>query len=541
MKNRKLLLLAPSLVLTLVGCLPKSIGGICEEPNEHNHRLFRLQPRNTSAVKADNFVYELDSDGKYYDSNPDDFEDGVGEISVNGSLATKDYLDAELKPIVESTPSVTYSTSSYTDSYENNDDFKNAASLKNGALGPIGGQGIEHIDVRGTITEKTSGWWLFSSKYIDKDFYSYDATSKGSLIVGLTVPDDVDYDVRLFKCPNGLDEGYGDLDFNEADSLVAEGKSGGVGEGESFFVDVEPGTYYIVVYSYQDTYFNESEPYTLSIAEEGDMSSFNVVEAKEDGSLGAVWVSDYKPADLDPSCNVFEEGDNRVALKNIEENPLLFHLSERFDGSNSITYSTIYVWNKDLRYVLYCYYRGLLESFYTSFCDEFGNIIEEPNTYEKTSFVLDQTSVAVSWAGRVINAVNLFNLFPKFESSLEKIAFTMDAVSVLLELSSTIVSKIGEYKTFRSTLSQIKDYLINIVAALECGSSTGDETIMIPYTYRFGNAGGDVYLDWSPLYVPGAYNIFAGTYIHRTNDDSPFTGTIKPIKKFGVNLDLGSC
>ena len=541
MKNRKLLLLAPSLVLTLVGCLPKSIGGICEEPNEHNHRLFRLQPRNTSAVKADNFVYELDSDGKYYDSNPDDFEDGVGEISVNGSLATKDYLDAELKPIVESTPSVTYSTSSYTDSYENNDDFKNAASLKNGALGPIGGQGIEHIDVRGTITEKTSGWWLFSSKYIDKDFYSYDVTSKGSLIVGLTVPDDVDYDVRLFKCPNGLDEGYGDLDFNEADSLVAEGKSCGVGEGESFFVDVEPGTYYIDVYSYQDTYFNESEPYTLSIAEEGDMSSFNVVEAKEDGSLGAVWVSDYKPADLDPSCNVFEEGDNRVALKNIEENPLLFHLSERFDGSNSITYSTIYVWNKDLRYVLYCYYRGLLESFYTSFCDEFGNIIEEPNTYEKTSFVLDQTSVAVSWAGRVINAVNLFNLFPKFESSLEKIAFTMDAVSVLLELSSTIVSKIGEYKTFRSTLSQIKDYLINIVAALECGSSTGDETIMIPYTYRFGNAGGDVYLDWSPLYVPGAYNIFAGTYIHRTNDDSPFTGTIKPIKKFGVNLDLGSC
>lgn len=541
MKNRKLLLLAPSLVLTLVGCLPKSIGGICEEPNEHNHRLFRLHPRNTSAVKADNFVYELDSDGKYYDSNPDDFEDGVGEISVNGSLATKDYLDAELKPIVESTPSVTYSTSSYTDSYENNDDFKNAASLKNGALGPIGGQGIEHIDVRGTITEKTSGWWLFSSKYIDKDFYSYDVTSKGSLIVGLTVPDDVDYDVRLFKCPNGLGEGYGDLDFNEADSLVAEGKSGGVGESESFFVDVEPGTYYIVVYSYQDTYFNESEPYTLSIAEEADMSSFNVVEAKEDGSLGAVWVSDYKPADLDPSCNVFEEGDNRVALKNIEENPLLFHLSERFDGSNSITYSTIYVWNKDLRYVLYCYYRGLLESFYTSFCDEFGNIIEEPNTYEKASFVLDQTSVAVSWAGRVINAVNLFNLFPKFESSLEKIAFTMDAVSVLLELSSTIVSKIGEYKTFRSTLSQIKDYLINIVAALECGSSTGDETIMIPYTYRFGNAGGDVYLDWSPLYVPGAYNIFAGTYIHRTNDDSPFTGTIKPIKKFGVNLDLGSC
>lgn len=541
MKNRKLLLLAPSLVLTLVGCLPKSICGICEEPNEHNHRLFRLQPRNTSTVKADNFVYELDSDGKYYDSNPDDFEDGVGEISVNGSLATKDYLDAELKPIVESTPSVTYSTSSYTDSYENNDDFKNAASLKNGALGPIGGQGIEHIDVRGTITEKTSEWWLFSSKYIDKDFYSYDVTSKGSLIVGLTVPDDVDYDVRLFKCPNGLDEGYGDLDFNEADSLVAEGKSGGVGESESFFVDVEPGTYYIVVYSYQDTYFNESEPYTLSIAEEADMSSFNVVEAKEDGSLGAVWVSDYKPADLDPSCNVFEEGDNRVALKNIEENPLLFHLSERFDGSNSITYSTIYVWNKDLRYVLYCYYRGLLESFYTSFCDEFGNIIEEPNTYEKASFVLDQTSVAVSWAGRVINAVNLFNLFPKFESSLEKIAFTMDAVSVLLELSSTIVSKIGEYKTFRSTLSQIKDYLINIVAALERGSSTGDETIMIPYTYRFGNAGGDVYLDWSPLYVPGAYNIFAGTYIHRTNDDSPFTGTIKPIKKFGVNLDLGSC
>lgn len=541
MKNRKLLLLAPSLVLTLVGCLPKSIGGICEEPNEHNHRLFRLHPRNTSAVKADNFVYELDSDGKYYDSNPDDFEDGVGEISIYDSLGATCSLETELKPIGEASTSVVHSTSSYTDCYENNDDFKNAANLRNGAFGPISNQGIEHIDVRGTITKKTSGWWVFSSEYIDKDFYSYDVTSKGSLIVGLSVPDDVDYDVRLFKCPNGLDEGYGDLDFNAADSLVAEGKSGGVGESESFFVDVEPGTYYIVVYSYQDTYFNESEPYTLSIAEEADMSSFNVAEAKEDGSLGAVWVSDYKPADLDPSCNVFEEGDNRVALKNIEENPLLFHLSERFDGSNSITYSTIYVWNKDLRYVLYCYYRGLLESFYTSFCDEFGNIIEEPNTYEKASFVLDQTSVAVSWAGRVINAVNLFNLFPKFESSLEKIAFTMDVVSVLLELSSTIVSKIGEYKTFRSTLSQIKDYLINIVAALECGSSTGDETIMIPYTYRFGNAGGDVYLDWSPLYVPGAYNIFAGTYIHRTNDDSPFTGTIKPIKKFGVNLDLGSC
>ena len=45
----------------------------------------------------------------------------------------------------------------------------------------------------------------------------------------------------------------------------------------------------------------------------------------------------------------------------------------------------------------------------------------------------------------------------------------------------------------------------------------------------------------SPLYVPGAYNIFVGTYIYRTNDGSPFTGTIKPIKKFGVNLDLGSC
>ena len=513
MKNRKLLLLAPSLVLTLVGCFPKSIGAISEEPNELNHRLLRLQPRNASTAKADNFVYKLDSDGQYFDSNPDDFEDGVGEISVNGSLATQSYLGGDLKPITEATPSVVYATSSYTDCYENNDDFKNAANLKNGAFGPIGDQGIEHIDVRGTITQKTSGWWLFSSTYVDKDFYSYDVTSKGSLIVGLSVPDDVDYDVRLFKCPNGLDEGYGDLDFNEANNLVAEGKSGGVGESESFFVDVEPGTYYIVVYSYQDTYFDESEPYTLSIAEEADMSSFNVAEAKEDGYLGAIWVSDYNPADLDPTCNVFEEGDNRIALEKVEENPLLFHLSERFDGSNSITYSTIYVWNKDLRYVLYCYYRGLLESFYISFCDEFGNIIEEPNTYEKASFVLDQTSVAVSWAGRAINAVNLLELFPKFGPSLDKIALTLDAVSAFLELSSAIVSKVGEYKTFRSTLSQIKDYLINIVAALECGSSTGDETIMIPYTYRFGNAGGDVYLDWSPLYVPGAYNIFTGIYI----------------------------
>ena len=158
---------------------------------------------------VDNYKYFLDTEGEFVGDNDDEFEYSEGKAKV--SFADGQFEYVEVNNLNSHDGIATYSNGG-NDSYENNDDFQNASLLRRASAGPLPGQGFVSTEVHGTINQKKSGWF---KKYVDKDFYAYDVTCAGNLLITLSVPQNLDLDLRLYKLSNTLDASYKELDFNE--------------------------------------------------------------------------------------------------------------------------------------------------------------------------------------------------------------------------------------------------------------------------------------------------------------------------------------
>ena len=471
---------------------------------------------------VDNYKYFLDTEGEFVGKNDDEFEYGEGKAKVTFADGQSEYV--EVNNLNLRSGIATYSNGG-NDSYENNDDFPNASLLRRASAGHLPGQGFVSMEVHGTINQKKSGWF---SKYVDKDFYAYDVTCAGNLLITLSVPQNLDLDLRLYKLSNTLDTSYEELDFNETYGLLGTSNKG-QGVTESLSVNCFPGTFYIVVYSFNDKTYSDTDKYTLTIVEEANLSSYSIPEAMNKGDLGAIWVSDYSPAGINPATTLNPD-ENYLKLSNISEYPLLDSISSIYDGANSLTYAVVYVWDNYLREILWGYYEALLQSFLKTYCDEFNNIIEPASKLENTSLILNGVEAGLSWAAVGPTFVSVLPLgFVSKAAGFISAALTAGAV--ITHFINSIIKEYCELTTFKSSLSQIKDFLTGITAALETTENNkNNEIVMIKFGYRFVMEKEGTYLDWSPLYVPGQQNLFRNTYISRTRSDSPFTGTIKPIK-----------
>ncbi len=483
------------------------------------------------SAKTDDYYYELDSENKYFNENSDDFEtlnhaeqsenyycvseDSTGEILSETSNAGRDFIN----------------TASFDDQKENNDSFAEASAIYKAGT-DVGGVYWHSVTVRATISQKSQGW-LFKKYYIDKDFYSFDMVSVGTLTIDLTeIPSDCDYDLRVYKLSNSVSTSYEELDFNNPNHIYAQSKSGGVGQNEHIEItDATPGTFYIVVYSYQDNYYDDNNPYKLVVQEQVNTKRTNtkyfINSGRSAGQKFALWKSDYDPLGI-PAFSTDDEN-ARIAFSNYDKYPMIRHLSDKYTNGTNCNYAVMYVWDVETRRYLHSLFNAMLQSLNGKFFDGYGNEINHKEEAEETfDIVYNSVGVAVAVAGLVGNFI------PVLGWAASTISFAMSIFSLVRSCTKS---------HFIITKRQFRDYLINIVSALEVGTgSNSDEVVMVKFQYRSYVENGTRYLDWSPILDVSNGNRYNDDTITWQIDGSGIDGTVRGFStKTEIDMFLGLC
>lgn len=437
------------------------------------------------AIKDDSsFHYEFDTQGHFSNEDSDEFEsktfqDGFGcgekieseggktisvkeeEIPNNGIVAKADYNDTN----------------------ENNDSFMTATSAY--SVGTNDGGIYKHwVWCHATISQKTEGilWW--KKTYIDKDFYSFDVVSVGTLKVTLSeIPANCDYDLRLYKIDDKLDCSYASCNFESPLATSAHG----IGIDEEITISVKPGTYYACVYSYKDQYFDNDNPYKLTFEEDANTSrygsNYSVETGRNNGDLGAVWCSDYKPLGITP---VTISGENsQVGLSNSSTYPYIKHLIDKYSPDEKITYAVLYVWDVELRTLIRSSLQLILEKIY-----------ERGETYFNAfNIIWNGVGLLLSAAGLAIGTITFAEI-----AQLAILSGVITSVSLPMGFVSTIMSYAMGYE-FETSKDDLINYLINAISTFETSKgSNNKEVVMLRFKYKFIKKE-RWYLDWTPLHI----------------------------------------
>ena len=482
--------------------------------------------------KTDDYHYELDLDNKYTGRNSDDFETlHLAEQSENYHSLSKDRDGKVVSETFNETSQELVNVAAFNDQKENNDSFAQASAIYKAGT-DAGGVYWHSVTVRATISQKTEGW-LWKKNYIDKDFYSFDMVSVGTLTIDLTeIPSKCDYDLRVYKLSNTASTSYEEIDFNNPNDIYTQSKSGGVGQNEHIQIkDATPGTFYIVVYSYQDNYFDNDNPYKLVVQEQVNTQRSNTLysisRGRSSGQKFALWKSDYDPLGIDAFSNTNENA--RIAFSNYDKFPMIRHLSDKYTNGVNCNYLVMYVWDLDTRRYLYSYFNAILQSLNGKFFDGYGNEINfDENKEETFDIVYNSVGVAVSVAS-VVGCV-----FPV-------VGWVASAISLPMSIYSLVKSCTKNH--FVVTKRQFRDYLINIVSALEVGTgSNNNEVVMVKFQYRSYVENGIRYLDWSPILDLSNGNRYNEDIINWQIDGSGMDGTVRGItNKTDIDMFMGLC
>ena len=328
--------------------------------------LEEIQPVRRNLIscqeKTDDYVYELDSGNKYSDHKSDDFEtSNYAEQSRNYYSVSED-SNGNVLSETSNTNQESISTVAFNDQKENNDSFAEASAIYKAGT-DVNGVYWHSVTVHATISQKSEGW-LWKKYYIDKDFYSFDMVSVGTLTIDLTqVPSNCDYDLRVYKLSNTGATSYEELDFNNPTHIYAQSKAGGVGQNEHIQItNATPGTFYIVVYSYQDNYFDNDNPYKLVVQEQVNTQRANtfytISSGRSSGQKFALWKSDYNPLGISAFSTTNDNA--RIAFSNYDKYPMIRHLSDKYTNGTNCNYVVMYVWDLEVRRSLHSFYSALL-------------------------------------------------------------------------------------------------------------------------------------------------------------------------------------
>lgn len=528
MKKKRIFIFAMATACILQSCInpiqKASVAGL-EEIQPVRRNLISCQE------KTDDYVYELDSGNKYSDHKSDDFEtSNYAEQSRNYYSVSED-PNGNVLSETSNTNQESISTVAFNDQKENNDSFAEASAIYKAGT-DVNGVYWHSVTVHATISQKSEGW-LWKKYYIDKDFYSFDMVSVGTLTIDLTqVPSNCDYDLRVYKLSNTGTTSYEELDFNNPSHIYAQSKAGGVGQNEHIQIaNATPGTFYIVVYSYQDNYFDNDNPYKLVVQEQVNTQRANtfytISSGRSSGQKFALWKSDYNPLGINALSTTNDNA--RIAFSNYDKYPMIRHLSDKYTNGTNCNYAVMYVWDLEVRRSLHSFYSALLQSLNGKFFDGYGNEINHDENKEETfDIVYNSVGFAVSIAG----VVGCF--FPVVGWVASGVSFFMSFYSLVKSCNK---------KHFLITKRQFRDYLINIVAALEVGTgSNNNEVVMVKFQYRSYVENGVRYLDWSPILDLSNGNRYNKDTISWQIDGSGIDGTVRGFAtQSDIDIFLGLC
>lgn len=409
----------------------------------------------------------------------------------------------------------------YNDTREDNDSFQNASSAYK--VGRWESGIFQHSSwLDATISKKTTGWGFWKKTYIDKDFYSFDACTTGTLKVTLSnVPSECDYDLRAYRLEDGKDAKASSLSFDNYLASSTYGK----GHNETITLSVTPGCYYFCVYSFHDETFDDDNPYHLLFEEHVDdtreFSRYWFNQGKAAGDLGAIWVSDYKPLGYTPVT--LKDSNARIQFNNYNDYPYIRDLADKYNGNSYINYAVLYIQDLELRANI-----SALSGLLIKKLDE--NTTWEENTQKNVNIGMSAAGLALSIAGVVISTVTFPEAVAAADLMLSFVGIQTGAASTVLSLAS-FVESFQTTPTFNIAKKDLLSYLIAVQQSFAVGrGSNTDQIIMLRYRYRFVNSDGKHYLDWSPFYLPTDYNICSGDNISFQIDNSGIDGTVKGFK-----------
>ncbi len=456
-----------------------------------------------------NFDYEFDTSSSFSNNGSDEFESmGLNDGKRSGEKIENNNGEIYVTKNENNVTKSDISTATYNDSCENNDSFLTASSAY--AVGTNDGGIYKHwVWCYATISQKTEGMLWWKQTYIDKDFYSFDVVSVGTLKVTLSdIPTNCDYDLRLYKIEDKLECSYASCNFD--DPIASSANASNTDENVS--ISVKPGTYYACVYSYKDQTFDNNNPYKLTFEEDVDDtrygSYYSINNGRNDGDLGAVWRSDYKPLGITP-VNISEEN-AQVGLANSSTYPYIKHLIDKYSSDEKITYAIVYVWDVELRALIRSALQLILEEIYE----------REETYFNAFNISWNAANLFISIGGLIVSTISLANIAT---SALLTGAIT--ATSLSMGFISTILSFAIGYQ-FQIERQELINYLINAISAFEVGKgSNNKEVVMLKFKYRFIKKE-RWYLDWTPSYDVDGQNRYNEDQITHQLKGSPINGRI---------------
>ncbi len=480
---------------------------------------------NTVRLKeVDDYDYEFLSGVNFDKNNGDEFEfldskEGVNsEITVEGVdgnvLIVKENENSSSTGLLKASSN---SANSYDDTREDNDSFQTASSAYDVGYYESGIYGMSSwLDA--TISQKTSGWWLWEKKYVDKDFYSFDSCTYGTITVTMTnIPTGCDYDIRAYKLEDGPNAKASDLSFDNYISI----SNNGTGKDEKIVLSAMPGTYYFCVYSFQDKTFDNNNPYHIKFEQQvNDTTRENVrywiSSGQNKGDLGAIWISDYKPLGYTPVT--LSNSNAVVSINNYNDYPYIRHLADKYTNGNYINYSVIYVWDISTRACISAIAQKLVEAVEnkTDWNDEQAKSV---------NIGMGTAGLVLTVAGIVVGTISLAVTAEVAVAALTAAGIIINAASLPISLAAFAMS-FSSNAPYLATKKDLLAYLVSVQQTFSVGKgSNSNETKILRFRYRFDSRTHS--LNWSPYYSASDYNFYNDDYISFQIDHSGIDGTIR--------------
>lgn len=364
-----------------------------------------------------------------------------------------------------------YLISPLSDSNEDNDSFSKATCIR-------AAKGTHYYSMRtsarGTISQK-SGMW--GKKYIDTDFYYIDVILTGRIeIVLSSIPEYCDYDLRLYRQPNTIN--------SKSDSCeIISTSARTYNADESIIVDVSAGTYYIQVYSYGDQTWNNGEYYNMNISvaenQEYEDMIYNIPAGKKSGDLGAFWVSDFAPMGIMPTG--ISNDTTRTYYNCYDTYPMIRNLASTYKNQD-FTYAVLYIWNLEVRTAIYKIAEKVL-----NYMEEYSEWQDNKN---KTVNMLFNAS------GIILSIGSMTSIFSPVSVGLGIAGLATSVVGIVV---NHFMPSAWDVKK-----SNLREYLINLKAAMEVGNGTSsEEVVMMKIKYHFSDKfdwGTKRFIDYAPKF-----------------------------------------
>ena len=331
------------------------------------------------------------------------------------------------------------------DKYEDNNSFSQATRLDSN----LTHSNDYSFSINATLHRNEWLWGLIKRE-VDEDYFRFDVMGNATIDVTLdNIPQNCDYDIGLYSHDNIAYSG------KESISLLSQSRNGS-NLSERIRMSAGPGTYYLRVYPYNNT-FDAANEYHLygSFSYSGTAASISNLRFDK-GAKGALWVSDYSPFGIAPLSTfgspevgvIAYDMSGSVAPLNFEmyDNPYFSYLGR----NKQITQTVFYLWDDEWRKEIF--------NFLSSYEYVLNNIVKENDklraTIEKREEFINGISTVT---GIILSLVDL--------SKAASISYTI--LDTVLTDGSAIFAQLLHPQAFDTTQHYLLEHVRYLKNAFE--------------------------------------------------------------------------